>query len=400
MIRKFLDSLKYLKIKDFVAVFEFFVLLLPALLFKLINKIRKKDIWLICENSDAARDNGYHFFKYIRENHPNVNVYYTIDKISPDYKKVKKYGNIIEYGSIKHWIYYLAATKNISTQKSGNPNPPLFYVLHVYFKLFNNRVYLKHGIVKDDAKYLYYDKTYFRIITCGAKKEYEYIKEKFGYPSENVKYTGLARFDNLYNNKVNKKQILIMPTWRTSLGREKNILSKKENFIDSVYFKSWNSLLNDKKLLNYINKNNITIYFYPHHNMQKYIKCFNIDNENIKVVDNSCIDIQTLLKTSSLLITDYSSVYMDFAYMEKPIIYYQFDYDEYRKNQLNEGYFNYEEDGFGKVLKNKDKVISKIIYYINNSYQIEKKYIKRMKDFYPLHDQNNSKRIYEEIKKW
>ena len=155
-----------------------------------------------------------------------------------------------------------------------------------------------------------------------------------------------------------------------------------------------------RKLLNYINKNNITIYFYPHHNMQKYIKCFNIDNENIKVVDNSCIDIQTLLKTSSLLITDYSSVYMDFAYMEKPIIYYQFDYDEYRKNQLNEGYFSYEEDGFGKVLKNKDKVISKIIYYINNSYQIEKKYIKRMKDFYPLHDQNNSKRIYEEIKKW
>ena len=111
------------------------------------------------------------------------------------------------------------------------------------------------------------------------------------------------------------------------------------------------------------------------------------------------IDIQTLLKESPLMITDYSSVYMDFAYMKKPLIYYQFDKEEYRKRQYVEGYFNYERDGFGEVIKDSKNVVNKIIKYVKNNYKVESKYQKRMDEFYPLHDQNNCKRIYEEIKK-
>ena len=55
----------------------------------------KKDIWLICEKITEARDNGYHFFKYVKENHPEVNAYYVIAKGSPDSEKVNHYGNIV-----------------------------------------------------------------------------------------------------------------------------------------------------------------------------------------------------------------------------------------------------------------------------------------------------------------
>lgn len=94
------------------------------------------------------------------------------------------------------------------------------------------------------------------------------------------------------------------------------------------------------------------------------------------------------------MITDYSSVYMDFAYMRKPIIYYQFDYDEYRKSHFEEGYFSYIDDGFGSVIKKEDDLVNKLKKYYYSDYTIEKKYINRMEQFFELHDANNCSRIF------
>lgn len=347
MIKKIINNLKYIKIKDVMSIFILILVLPIVCIYKLYLKINKKEIWLICESPDTARDNGYWLFKYIREKYPKKSVYYAIKKENMDYEKVNKLGNIIIYGSIKHWIYYLSAEKNISSQKAGNPNAPLFYFLQVYGILKNKRYFLQHGVIKDDLEWLYYKNTKFELFVCGAEPEYKYVKEKFGYPDGSVQYLGLARFDNLHDFSVNKKRILIMPTWRNWLGREKNKLQKEEcDFTDTTYYKRWNSFINNEKLNKYIEENNIEIIFYPHFNMQRFMNNFNAKSKNIKIVDRHRSDIQELLKESALLITDYSSVFMDFAYMRKPIIYYQFDKEEYREKQYTEGYFKYERDGF------------------------------------------------------
>lgn len=62
-----------------------------ALLFKKPNK----EIWVIGEKPDKAQDNGYHLFKYLRENYPEKEVYYVIDENSPDIDKVKQLGNVV-----------------------------------------------------------------------------------------------------------------------------------------------------------------------------------------------------------------------------------------------------------------------------------------------------------------
>ncbi len=396
MFKKVKDNLKYIKLKDVFSVFIFLIVLIPALILKLVTIIFNKKIWLVMESETTARDNGYHFYKYLKTNHPEINSYYVIDKRSIEYKKVQPYGDIIQYGSLKHWIYYIASSYKVSSQKSSNPAHALFYILHIYLNLFNNRVYLKHGIIKDNADWWHYKNTKYKIIICGARDEYNYIKDNFGYPEDNVKYTGLARFDNLHNNNVNNKQILIIPTWRNWLGRKTNSLQKQEIFTETDYYKNWNALLNDKKFNDYIKSNNLTVYFYPHINMKKYISTFKLNNSNIKIIDNE-IEIQTLLKESALMVTDYSSVYMDFAYMRKPVIYFQFDKKEYRKKQYQEGYFSYEKNGFGEVIENPSNVVNKIIYYVDNNYKIESKYSKRMKDFFELNDNKNCERIYNAI---
>jgi len=395
-----LKNLKYIKLYDVLSIFVFLLLIIPSLFYKLYLAITRKKIWLIAEDGRTARDNGYYFFKYMREEHKDFKAYYVIDKKSHDYKKVAKLGNIVKFRSIKHWIYYLSCKYNISSQKNGNPAQALFYVLHVKFNLFNNRVFLQHGIIMNDNNYVHYSETKFKYFICGAKREHEYVSTHFGYPEGRVLFTGLARHDYLKKDvDIKDKQILIMPTWRSWLGRETNRLSKQESFTETEFFKNWNGLLNDKDFISFVEANNITVKFYPHINMQKYLSCFQPGSSNIELVSTDT-DIQKVLKESALMITDYTSASMDFALLKKPIIYFQFDQKEFREKQYTEGYFDYKKDGFGPVVTNARNVVNTIKTSWNGkTFKNESEYVKKATEFFGDENskQTNCQKIYQSI---
>ena len=367
--------------------------------FMKINK-KNRDIWLISERRDEAEDNGYHLFKYIREKHPSERVFYIIDKKSPAYMKIKKYGNIIQHNSLKHYIYYFLADKHISAfQFFGVPETPFLWKLEEMGIIKKQKVFLQHGITKEMLPFLKYENTKYRMFICGARPEYEYIKMNFGYPIENVKYLGFCRFDNLYNF-TEKKQILVMPTWRQWLGMT-NEDNKKEidenNFIKSQYFNTYKSLLENKELQKVLEMNKYSLIFYPHPEMQRFINLFKSTNKFIKVANRKSYNLQELIKESELIITDYSSIGFDCAYMKKKLMYYQFDKLEYYKNHFQKGYFDCERNGFGPVIENEKELINSIKILINGGL-IDNIYEKRAEDFFEIHDINNCKRTYEAIK--
>lgn len=398
-MKKIVSKIKYIKIEYIIGIIPFILLLIPSIFYKLILKITNKQVWLICEQKNSARDNGYWFYKYMCENHKEIKCIYAIKKNCKDYERVLKIGKVTNWGSIMHYFYYMSSTKNISSHKDGNPNELIFTICHLYLNLFNNRVFLQHGITKDNVPMFYYKNTKFKLMICGAKKEYEYIRKNFGYSKENVVYTGFARFDSLQKEVNLKNQIVIIPTWRNWLGRETNFMGEKVDFQLTNYYLSWNELLNNQELINFLEMNNIDLIFYPHIHMQKYLNYFKSKSKNIKILGVNDINIQDLIKESKMLITDYSSVYFDFAYLEKPTIYYQFDYEQYRQKQLQEGYFNYNKNSFGPVLKSSKDVVKNIIDIYDNNFRIYKKYLDRVYKFFPLRDNNNCDRIYQCIVK-
>ena len=81
-------------------------LLLLIVIFKFVSIFYHSHHWVICERGTDARDNGYWFYKYLKEKHPEIDVYYFIDRNSTDYVKVKE--DAIQYNSIKS--YFLAFT--------------------------------------------------------------------------------------------------------------------------------------------------------------------------------------------------------------------------------------------------------------------------------------------------
>ena len=108
--------------------------------------------------------------------------------------------------------------------------------------------------------------------------------------------------------------------------------------------------------------------------------------------------MQELLIQAQILITDYSSVFFDFAYMNKPLIYFQFDYEEFSNTHFKKGYFDYETDSFGPVFDNKEQVVKHIIELITNDCSNPKEYQVRRKAFFSRFDGLNCHRNYEYIK--
>lgn len=369
-----------------------------AYLFSFGLKFIKKDIWLITERRFECKDNGYYLYKYIRENHPDRNTYYVIDKKSKQIEKIKDYDNIIYFNSFKHYVYALASSKLIGAFiPVGIPDSVCFYKFDKLIK--GKKVFLQHGITKEKIASLISNNLDVKLFICGAKPEYEYVNSEFGYENGVVKYTGFCRYDGLNNYKT-EKFILVMPTWRQWIPSATFGNGKISNLDEYDYFVKYKGLLSNEELNDLLLSSGYKLLFFLHHEMQPYIDYFQIcGNEHITICSENDYDVQYLLKSAALLITDYSSVAFDFAYMKKPIIYYQFDESLYYKKHYERGYFDYDKMGFGRKVNDVSDLLFEIKKIINNGFDVDEKYLKHIDEFFVYRDNKNCERVYKCIEK-
>ena len=346
-----------------------------------------KKNWLICERGADAQDNAFVFFKYLVENHKQVNPIFLIKKSSPEFEKVAKIGKTIEFGSFRHFLMVIGCPVKISSHLFGYAP---WKHMSLYFrrnKTHDTHVFLQHGITKNDHKGLYSEACKsLKLFVCGALPEFNAIYSLFNYKNNVPQYTGFARYDLLEDSQT-KKQILIMPTWRADLS---NV--DKTTFFQSDYYNAWNSLLNNDEMAKLCAVHNICVKFYLHYSMQKYADLFK--SKQVKIVKFGEETVQSLLKESSLLITDFSSVYFDFAYMMKPVVYYQFDENTFNNEHYEKGYFDYRRDGFGTVCNDLASLTDSVDGIIRNNFKIDDKYKTRVSRFFVFRDKNNCERIY------
>ena len=382
-------------------------LLAAYLVLKIFRKrILLENNWLIQEKRTEARDNGYHLFKYLREKYPDLPVHYIITSDSADYPKVSRYSNIIEADSFRHYLYYLAAKYSISSQPYGAAPYPSGWIYHFRRLCRKDQkvIFLQHGIIKDTLPELDYSKTGFDLFVCSAIPELNYVWKDLHYPKQNAKLLGLCRFDNLYNTQT-KNIILIMPTfrlWLKSKQVDKEATEYEEKlFRKSAFYQHYCELLTNERLKECMKEYGYTLVFYLHYALQSYTKSFSsCSNRFVTIADRHSFDVQQLLIDSKLLVTDYSSVFFDFAYMGKTVAFLKFDEKEFRRKHrkhYQNGYFDYDMNGFGPVYTKSEDVIEYMVQMMQTGCVIEDKYLQRIKAFFPFHDQNNCKRTFEAI---
>ena len=384
-----------IKLVDFLALFVFLLMIFPAWMNRLRLRLLGRELWLVSESGNA-RDNGYVFFEYLRKERPEVDAYYAIAFDGSDYEKVKTLGNLVRFGSVKHFLYYMSAKRNVTAHKNGNPNHAVFTLMGK-LGFFKNVVFLQHGVLYQDFKMFHKSRCNFRMFCCGAKPEYEFVRECFGYGDE-VKYTGLARFDKLHDGVPEEDLILFIPTWRRWLTDERS-------FEASEYYRRNLELINSSELECVLERYGKRLLFYPHKEMSEFAGLYQTVNSRVEILDFSSTDIQELLRRGSLMITDYSSIFTDFSYMDKPVIYYQYDREEFIVKHCDcpdpavyVTYFDFERDGFGPVAYELPDVIRCIEESITKGFALDDVYRRRTAEFFELRDADNCKRIFDEIR--
>lgn len=390
-IKRLISKARDAKFRDYLSVFPMLVGLVASPFYKK----KYKDTWGISERKNEARDNGYHFFKYMTKEHPEQKCIYAIDKNCNDYKKVCDLGETVQYGSVKHWILYFTCKYLISSQ-AFKPDGYVCTFIERAGLFSPNHVFLQHGITINKPEYLRADMRKAKYFITATPQETEFVAEELGYGIESVKMCGFPRFDALHDAPPSNRQVFIMPTWRKWLRfRSESHEDARMDIQSSEYISMWGKLLNDERFKELVEQNNLDIVFYPHPNMRGILEAGIFVPEFIKIADIEKDDIQEMMKSSRLLITDYSSVFFDMVYMKRPVVFYQFDLEKFRKYHYEQGWFDYSDTSFGKSIKDVDAVIDEITRIVNSCFNVGREFTKEHEKTFSLYDNMNSQRVYE-----
>lgn len=367
-------------------------------------KSKNNKYYLFNDRLHLGDDNAEALFTYICKYQKKFakKCYFVLTKDSEALTRLKKVGKVLKYGGIRHKLKFINSKMVISSHASfvGNCfNPFNEDEMEMYKDKINKQfVFVQHGVAMNDIRQ-YVNRCLITadLYTVSTKDEFKYLSSKdYMYEKESIIGTGLPRFDKLINE--DKKVILIAPTWRTFVTDKVFENSKEIKFEDSEFYKKYTFLLKNKKIKNIMKEKGYTIKFLLHPVLSEYKSLMKeCEDEYVKVYSVEEINYSNLFNECSMLITDYSSIHFDVATLLKPIIYFQFDKEEFFKKHYSSGYFDYAKDGFGEVIEDEVKLEEEIIEYLSNDCRIKEKYKDKICDTFIHIDKNNSKRVFEKI---
>ncbi len=221
-------------------------------------------------------------------------------------------------------------------------------------------------------------------VVCSSEGVRKIYAEAFGIDEEKVLPLGAPRVDYLkneanqekaleeihqrYPQTKNKKILLYAPTFRDDSERDKEILN---NF----------NLPKVKKALG--DEYEIFIRLHP----QIHVS----DRETLGATDvTDYPDVRKLILASDVLVTDYSSICMDFAFLNKKTVFFAYDLDWYTERR--DFYFDYEGFVPGLVAKTTDELISAV----KADFQAERN--EKFRSFnFSFDDNKSAKRVVDAI---
>lgn len=364
------------------------------------NEFKNKRIWIYYDKVYKAGDNGEHAFKYACKQNDGIEKVFYIDKTCKSGQRLEREGyKVLEPGTLEGALYAL--------------NSEIIFMTHVppFFKLgLNDRIlgFLKdllkakiirmyHGFpITRSSSYTQMSNNIAAVVVASKYEKELYQNEDNCFKPSQIIESGNPRYDGLIDEGY--KQILIAPTWRPHLTGKSLVGGEtlyNNKFKESDYYKLYNKILKNKKLLKKAREKGYKIKMFLHPKLAVQTVDF-ASNDIVEALSSTEeMDYVTIMKQSAIMVTDYSSVQFDFAYMRKPVVYYQDTALPYWR-VVN---FDYEKIGFGEVCKDTDSLINILCGYLDRDCKIEDIYRERINDFFIQNDHNASKLVYEAARK-
>lgn len=363
---------------------------------------QKETILFISFHGRGYSDNPMALHQYITT-HSQYQKYHCIYAIKNHKQKKIKINNakVIEYFSIPYF-FYLARSKywisNCKLPKYVLKKPTQVYLqtwhgtplkkLAHDIEVPEGTTFYRSGMSLEEMRSTYdNDVSKYNYMISPSSFTTEVFQSAFLINKERLIETGYPRNDILsnyqdedidriktkFNLPKNKKVILYAPTWRDNSFNLKGYTFKLE-----VDFKKWQKTLSEEYI----------VIFKPH-----YLIVNDFDLESVKdfvYFVEPQEDISTLYLIADILITDYSSVFFDFAVLKRPIYFYMYDLESYR-DELRGFYLNIYQDLPGQIIEDENLLLEKIK---QNNFDYNK--LKLFNHRFNNHEDGNaSKRVLE-----
>ena len=224
---------------------------------------------------------------------------------------------------------YLGEAKKFTRMPSPSPfyTEKMISAFHLK-SLGKENIFLEKGYPRNDRLYLV------------TEEEISVLRKKLGIPE-------------------GKKVILYAPTWREN----QHVPGEGYRYQLQVDFHEWKKRLGEEYI----------VLFRAHYFISNLFDFDEYDGfiKNVSDLD----DVNDLYLVSDVLITDYSSVFFDYGILERPILFYMYDYDAY-KNEMRDFYFDIHMLP-GPVVKTQEELLKNM----GNLPEIVEKYREKYKTF-------------------
>ena len=388
---------KFSLLLEYIFNFPFYILSLSVK--------KNNNIWIFGSwFGERYSDNSRYLFEYVNENHKDIKAIWVTSNRSV-IKELR--GKNLEYHykySFKAIYYAIFAKVSVFVQNNyldclmfmNNKNTLLIQLWHgAPIKKIGNddKLTLKKNslplfkkirfqILSNIFPFIVNEK-YNLFIACSSNDQQIY---QSAFHAKNIKITGFPRNDNLFNNGFNKergqyKKIIYLPTFRKEVGGQ----------IDLFFEYGFNV----NEWVSFLEKNNIILYIklHPVSFPKEGVKNALTKSKNIIFLESE--DASDLLPDMDILITDYSSVYIDYLLTGKPLIFAPFDLKEYLHND-KELYYSYEQVTPGPKCKNWKDVLKWVEKYNDETLFSSDRSLLR-DSFHKYTDSRSSERVYSEI---
>ena len=368
--------------------------------------IPKQKGFILCGGGlgDKFSGNPKYFYLYlhkIQDNH--ITKYAWITKNKSLYKKMQKQKLPVLYGfSLKgFWsilkAQYLIIESGPAMKKFGHDIGYQrlfmgnFKIIQTWHGSPRKRILL--DALKDrglntpiDWMYFHLERMELRNLYCilaMGNEEKIFLQQAFdnpnvhilGYPKNDILLDGLEKFGLQKDWSTYQKVILYAPTFRDKLS---NLNAFDMNFLEQ---------------LNQFLKNKNWIFLIKKHPYDKFLQISN-KFSNIVDVSTKYEDVQILLAQTDILISDYSSIYVDFLLTKRPIIFYAYDYDSYQLKS-RKLHYNLFQNAPGRVCTNQLDLLKYLENIEINISKYIKIYQKNLNNFHKYQDNQSSKRLLQ-----
>ena len=352
----------------------------------MINKVVKKhdDVILVHCSNGVLSDNALYLFKHLIDHSYNKEYKIVVSGTISD-KKYQTVDNVEIISKFQAMFQYMRSK----------------YVFYAFGKIPINPsdsqcvINLTHGTplksIGLTSGRSEIDEFFFSYVCCSSEYLIPYVCKSFGCDEKHVFINGEPRVDALMSQSCQSNLIVWMPTMRQSSYFGYNDSNYKE-LLPLLPEKDW------QKFNEYLNERNLTVIakIHPYQNRSGFTEkeFSNFKIYSSEVFEKKIGDTFSTIGKSIGLITDYSSISLNYLILNRPVCYTIPDYEEYSKTR-------------GILLDDKDRFMPGIhaeteedlFRFIDDLFKGKDKYRKKRLTANDLinkyRDSNNCKRLLE-----